>query len=951
MEKLDTLQSLLSTLRRAGDRECLIALEKEDVTRWSCVEVAEKAEQLARGLVELGIQPGEIVPILAHNRPEWVIAALALIGAGATVSPLDTQINREVLEQVLQDSQARFIFTTTEYLNRLGQIERNVQLRPILFDVEPDDERGWQVLLSEQETSLPAVGLDDPAALFYTSGTTGVPKGVPLTHRNLVFQLNSVYETHLLKGSDRVMLPLPMYHVYPFTVGTLTPLAFQLPLILPQSLTGPQVLRALREGAVTIVVGIPRVYRAMYDGIETQITDRGKIVSTLFHAALQASIGLRRRFGWQVGKRLFRPLRAAVGPQLRLLTSGGSALAPELAWKLEGLGWDVGIGYGLTESSPMLTINLPTPNVPKLDSVGLPLPGIELRIDPVVPSEERLTYQSNGRESKEGEILARGTSVFSGYRNRPEANAEAFSGDGWFRTGDLGYRDEAGYLYISGRASTMIVLEGGKNIQPEPLEDIYQQNELIREIGILYEDNRLVAVIVPEIEAVNRLFNGETELAIREAVNERLKVVASYQRIGDYAIAAEPITRTNLGKIRRHILKEQYRRIKEGLVENKGRAVGPLPIEDMSEKDQSLFAQPETRQVWGWLAERYADKRLTPDTSPQLDLGIDSLEWLTLTLQVRDLTGIELDDEAIRQIGTVRDLLQAVQNAAENESSGIPLSIDNVDEILTDEQKKWLAPLPPLLAGLATVSIFLFQVLMRFFFRIKVYGLENLPFEGNFVLTPNHTSMLDGLVVAAALPYTQTRQTAWIAAREIMLANPITRLATRLGQVLPIDRFSGGTGIREIALALAALRQGKNLVLFPEGRVALSDKMLPFREGIGIILDKYPIRVVPVYIQGTREAMPVDASLPKLKPVTITFGQPCESRELDQTGAGESAAARIASVLHDRVAALAEAPQNVQHREQGVAGFSQRLSPVFIIGVITTLIAGLLWFLKRQNKD
>lgn len=909
MELLSTLQSLLTQLSDLGDKECILEMQADGVSRWSCAEVATLARQLAAGLVGAGVQRGDFVPVLAHNRPEWVIAALAVIGAGAAISPLDTQISTSNLEQVLRDSAARFIFTTTNYLNRLRQLNLGIELRPILFDVEPDDPRGWRVLLAESAPPLPQVEPDEPAALFYTSGTTGVPKGVPLTHRNLTFQIGALQAAKLLRADDRVLLPLPMYHVYPFTIGTLTPLAFGLPLILPQALTGPQLVRALNEGDVTIIIGVPRVYRAVYSGIENQIAGRGRIAASLFQTALQTSIWLRQKMGWQIGQTLFRPLRAKLGPKLRLLASGGSALDPELAWTLEGFGWNLAIGYGLTETSPMLTMNLPGDGPPKLASVGPALPGLDLRVEPIAQTEET-SAEANELIPAEGEIQARGVSVFSGYRNLPEQTSQALTADGWFRTGDLGYFDQDGYLYISGRASTLIVLEGGKKIQPEPLEELYQQHEFIREIGILYLDKQLVAVIVPEIEPITRLRNGDVEQAIREAVSDRLKAVASYQRITDYAITEEPLPRTNLGKIRRHLLPSLYTQAKQGLVQSDSAATGPMPIADMAEKDQALLAQPAARQVWELLAQRYPDKRLSPDTSPQLDLGVDSLEWLTLTLEVSERTGVELSDTAIGRISTVRDLLQEVSTT--ESAAATPAKLANPEDLLTAEQKSWLTPPGPLLRALWAILFPIYRLLARLVFQVKAYGLENLPAEGNFVLTPNHSSMLDAPMIAAVLPDRHLRQTHWAGAAEIMLSNPLMRLVSRMAGVLPIERFGGGTGIKNLALALAVLKRGRNVVWFPEGRISTTGTLLPFREGIGLVLEQCPALVVPVYIHGTREAMPPDTAWPRPGRVTVTFGPPCDPHELAQQGQGDNTAARMVQALQERVAALASPQPSTQ---------------------------------------
>jgi long-chain acyl-CoA synthetase len=363
-----------------------------------------------------------------------------------------------------------------------------------------------------------------------------------------------------------------------------------------------------------------------------------------------------------------------------------------------------------------------------------------------------------------------------------------------------------------------------------------------------------------------------------------------------------------LGKIRRHLLPSLYTQAKQGLVQSESASTGPMSIADMSEKDQALLAHPAAREVWELLAGRYPDKRLSPDTSPQLDLGVDSLEWLTLTLEVSERTGVELSDAAIGRISTVRDLLQEVSSAAESEAVA-PAKLANPEELLSEEEKRWLTPPGPLLRALWVVLFPIYRLLARLLFRVKVYGLENLPDSGNFVLTPNHSSMLDAPMLAAVLPDRHLRQTHWAGAAEIMLRNPLMRLVSRMAGVLPIERFGGGTGIKNLALALAVLQRGRNVVWFPEGRISMTGTMLPFREGIGLVLEQCPALVVPVYIQGTREAMPPASVWPKPGQVTVTFGPPCDPRALAQQGQGDNIPARMVQALHERVAALDQQPK------------------------------------------
>jgi long-chain acyl-CoA synthetase len=901
MSELSTLQSLVDSLLELGDQPAVLALRKEGIECWSYAELADPVQQLTCGLAETGVGGGDHVALLAPNRPEWIAACLAVIKAGAVVVPLDVKFGDEELGTVLEDSDARFIFTTTEGAERLEHLGIKAAPRPILLDVGEDDERSWRCLLTDRSVELPQVEPDDPAALFYTSGTTGTAKGVPLTHGNLVFQPNTLLEEDLLTEDDRVLLPLPLHHAYPFVIGMLTPLAAGLPIVIPQSLAGPQLVRALREGEVSLIVGVPQLYDALYSSIEQHSKSDSRIVAALFDAGVSLSTWLRRRTRLRIGKLLMRPLHKQFGPKLRVLASGGAALDPDLAWKLEGLGWQIAIGYGLTETSPLLTLNPPSGS--KLDSPGRPVSGVEVCIDPsAIPDEESGQRSKERRVDepyKEGEILARGPNVFAGYRNLPEETEEVFTEDGWYRTEDLGYFDGDGYLYVTGRASTLIVTESGKNIQPENVEEVYLESPVISETGVLQKDSQLVAVIVPDLGEIRRR-DGEVEEAIRKAVEEQSKRLRSHQRISDYAITRESLEYTQMGDLRRHTLEELYDRAKEG-EEDSDEVAGPISPEEMSEEDRALLENLTARQVWDVLAERYPDERLTPDTSPQLDLGVDSMEWINLSMEIGENTGVELDEEAFDRIDTVRDLLSEVTEqaeAGEEAASGVS-PLEQPEEVLDDEQKRWLEPQGPVMSALAWILFILNWVVMRGLFRLRVEGLEHLPKEGPFVVTPNHASYLDSFALAAALGYRRLRQTYWAGAGAAF-SNPLNRFVSRLAQAVPVEQ----AGASNLAFGAGVLEREKNLIWFPEGQRSSTGELQQFEPGVGMLLNHFRVPVVPVSIRGTHEAMPPGKALLWPKKIVVIFGQPLDVDDLEQQGEGEEPQDRIVRALRDRVAKL-----------------------------------------------
>ncbi|HYE34359.1 AMP-binding protein [Methylocaldum sp.] len=884
---IETLQQFIRQLAGYGGKPAIVAFLKGRTETWSFGKLARSAHRLGIGLSEAELRPGDLVGLFAPNSPEWVMACLAVIEAGMVPVLIDAQMGEEDLRHVLADSEIRWLFTTQRQLARLERIDPQRDLHPILLDGKPDDAHHWQRYGSDAEKTFATVAPEDTSVLFYTSGTTGPPKGVPLSHRNLASNIEAQLDLHLIGEEDRFLVPLPLHHVYAFTVGMVTPFAAGVPIIFPLSLTGPELLRALKEGKATFLVGVPGMYEALFGAIEAQVRQHGRLADRLFHLGLDLATALRRHSEVGIGRRLFAPLHRQFGPELRMMLSGGAMLAPDLAFKLVGLGFDVATGYGLTETSPLLSFNLPDRG--RLDTAGTPLPGVEVRIaEPEPPAEQ-------------GEVLAKGPNVFSGYRNLPDKTREAFTPDGFFRTGDLGYFDD-GYLRLAGRASEMIVLPGGENIRPEHIEEILSQGPHIKEVGVLEKGGRLVALVVPAPAATRE--GGDLEALIRRDIEAQSGQLPSHHRLGDYAITPDPLPRTHLGKLRRHELDKIYEQAKQ-----KGKAaaqeVGPLPIERMAPEDQQVLEEPTARQIWQWLAERFPNVRLTPDANLQLDLGVDSLEWLTLTLEMSAATGVDLDEETISRVQTVRDLLREGSEAGGGMAGEVkdPLARLSQPETLLDaDQLRWIEP-PGTWSSALGVLLFGFdRWLMDRAFQVEAEGLEHLPANGPFVLTPNHVSYLDPMAIAAVLPREQLQRTRWAGYTGVMFRNALMRQASRSTGTLPIDPLRGP--LASLALGVLALRRGDNLVWFAESGRSESGELRSFESGIGLLLRAARVPAVPVRISGSYVALPVGSWVPRFRPIKVRFGPPATADKLEQEGRGERPEQRIAAALHDRVAQL-----------------------------------------------
>lgn len=878
---------VLSALGRHGDRTALRWFAADGEQTLSYAALAQRIEAAVAQLLTHGLAPGGRVLLLAESGLPWAIAALAVLRAGGVLLPLDAHGADDTLQHVLADAAPVLLLTDAGQAPRCAGGAVPVLLIDALAGGEAaaDTAAGsdvYPVAPPPAPGALCALPIDPaaPAVMFYTSGTTGAPKGVPLSHANLLYQLRTVAALDLARPGDRVLLPLPMHHVYPFVIGLLLPLAAGVTLLLPGATTGAQIMQALRDGRASVLIGVPRLYRALLEGIDGRLAALPPLPGRLIRGLRALARRLAPGFGAGVARRVLAPLHRQLAPDLRLLACGGAALEADLDAALTALGWRVAVGYGLTETSPLLALRLPGQCRP--GSGGHVIPGSELRLTLPEAGDEDLPPDA-------GAIEVRGPGVFAGYYHLPQANAQAFTADGWFRTGDLGRLDPDGCLEVLGRASTLIVTESGKNIQPEEVEAVYQAHALIAEAAVLQVDRKLVALLVPEPAAGE---GDAAQVALRAAVAEQAQRLPSYQRVVEFAVTREPLARTALGKLRRHLLAERYRQARAA-------ADGPAPTARLPAADEALLRDPRARAVWDYLAERYPGRALTPDSHVQLDLGLDSLAWLNVGMDVAARSGAQLSEDAIARITTVRDLLREVSLA---DTAPPATLLDDPQAALDAEQRQWLTPPPRWLWPLRALALGVTWLVMRLVFRLRVTGREHLPAQGAFLLAPNHGSYLDAPALAAALGRRALGPLCWAGWTGIMLANPAMRAVSRLARVLPMD--AERRALSSLALGLAALRAGNTLVWFPEGARSTSGALEAFRPGIGLLLEHTDVPVLPVYIEGAYRAWPPQRRWPRAGRITVHFGAPVGAGAL-LAGAGLGAShERAARALREAVAGL-----------------------------------------------
>lgn len=862
-ESLITIRDLVASLLPRGDHPAVLAVRGGEAKPLSYAALGQDALALAGALAARGLGRGDRAILLGAPGPDWITVRLALGALGAVSVAFDETTSDAELAVLVPASKARFAFCDPGFTPRLEAVDRTLVIATL---APAEGLPHWRDWMRGDKAPLPDIAPDDPTMLVATSGTTGRPKAFLLTHANILHNVRALADQRIITASDRALLPLPLHHVYPLAVGVLTPLAVGATVVLPEGVTGPSLVAALKAGRCTVMAAVPRLYAALLSGLMGRIAAQPPPKRLAFRALFALSLFLRRRFGLRIGKRLFGSIHRNLAPDLWLMASGGAAFDAETIWPLEALGWQVLSGWGLAETASILTNN--HKDRARIGSEGFPLPGVELRV-------------AEADAQGVGELQARGPSVFNGYLDDPEANAAVFTADGWFRTGDLGFIDADGYVHIVGRVKEMIVLGGGKNIFPEELEKRFLEEKAIAELALLERNGALVALVVPDEASIAASGTRRIEDAVRVALTTVAQRLPTWQRPAGFAITRRKLPRTRLGKIQRFLLPRLY---EEAL---SGRVTGPA---ELSDEERALIAAPPADALWALLQERFPGKVVSPAQSPQLDLGLDSLGLLALAMEIEARLGIRLGEEELASVGTLADLLRL----ARAREAAAPATGEAAPDLA------WLDPPGRLHRAAAVLLDAANRMLMAAAFRLRSEGRETIP-DGPVIIAVNHLSDLDPLVVAAALPRRVLWRTRWSGDRGRLFGSAAGRFLARAARIFPVDeRRPAAT----LAYGREALARGEALVWFPESWRSPDGTLQRFLPGIGELVRATGATVVPARIFGTFEAMPRTAAWPRPHPVRVVFGSPLAAETLLAGGAD---AAMVAGRIRAAVAALAPA--------------------------------------------
>ena len=556
MKFTDLKDMLNQTGEVYGDRPAYI-FKTEEKGKFRTIthkEFRENINALGTTLIQMGLKDKRIA-LISENRYEWELSYLAVAAGVGVIVPLDKALPDNELESLILRSQVEAIIYSSKYdvIMKTLREKKNTNLKYFIsMDLEENTqgiyaekalvEKGKKLLADGNKTYIDAkIDAEKMGIMLFTSGTTAMSKAVMLSHKNLVTNVMDIIQRFDLTDEDRFLSFLPLHHVFECTVGFLYPISIGGSIAFCEGVK--HMAENIKEFEITAMISVPAVFDIIYRKVMKTIEKKGKLANLekgkkVSQFLLKMKIDLR--------KQLFKEVHESLGPKLKLVVTGGAALDPETEKGFNDLGFDVEQGYGLTETAPVIVAE--TPKCRRLGSIGKKFPSVEVKIDD--PDEEGI-----------GELMAKGPSIMLGYYENEEATKSALESDGWFHTGDLARIDKDGYIYISGRKKSVIVLNNGKNVFPEEIETLLNKVEGIKETFVFEKkeddgDVKVCVEIVYDKELIKELYNIEGEENIKEflwdKVKEVNKLMPKYKYVREMVITEEPLIKTTTLKIKRH---------------------------------------------------------------------------------------------------------------------------------------------------------------------------------------------------------------------------------------------------------------------------------------------------------------------------------------------------------------------------------------------------------------
>lgn len=757
--------------------------------------------------------------VFAENSVEWIYSFFSIWQNKGIAIPVDASSTVDYVAYILNDARPEAIWVSGQTEKTARQAIEKAGVDTVVLRM--DDLSGLAAHAETKETGI-SFEDSDVCVILYTSGTTGFPKGVMLTFKNLLVNIDAISckEVPIFNKNSSTLILLPLHHVMPL-VGTLVaPIFSESQVVLCPTMSGPDIMASLQRGKVTIIVGVPRLWQTLYNGIKKKI-DESALASTLYK--LCEKVG-----SYGFSKKVFASVHKKLGGHLVYCVSGGAALDKEIGNGMKTLGITVLEGYGMTETSPMICFTRPGDVIPGCS--GLPLPCCECKII-------------------DGEMCVKGDNVMKGYYNRPEETAELFDENGYLHTGDLARLDEKGRVYITGRKKEIIVLSNGKNVQPVEIEfKLEKYDQFVKECAVSYYNDKLVAVIVPQDDIAKGKTDAEIEALLKHEVLEPYNNEAmNYKKVMSILVLHGALPRTRLSKIQRFKVLDM---LKNGVSAANTQAEAQILEPDME----------EYRIMRDYVMKEKRLDAVRPTDHLETDLGLDSLDRVSMQEFIEQTFGAEVNADSILSFSTLQALAEHI--AKQKKHTEVAEEVD-WHTLLTNTP----AVLPSKPTALLPISAGLAELFNRLYFRLSVKGKENIPANGPFIIAPNHQSFLDGPVVTSGLSFSTLKDCYFYATEEHVKSKARQSFARQCNVIL-MQRANLKTSIQNMA---QVLRAGKNLIIFPEGRRTNTGEMGQFKKTFAILSKELRVPIVPVRITGAFEALPRQKSLPRPHKITVEY--------------------------------------------------------------------------------
>ncbi|HPS58229.1 MAG TPA: AMP-binding protein [Spirochaetota bacterium] len=783
------------------------------------------AEQRAAFLQSEGFKKGDVIALLAVSNHEWVLTYMAIGMMGGIVLPLDVNLPASQYPVMLKKMKAKAVFISDGYKNRAGGIKT--------YSVAQN-----RSVEKKKKIKVPSMTPDDIASYIFTSGTTGDPKIITLSHRNIFVTGSSTAQRAHMSSKDVMLCLLPLYHVYALDACFAGPFAHGSSFVWQTSLKGPDIMKSLAGNPITIFPAAPLLWEMFMDAIINKVKAESDFKYKLFTFFLEYGTFMRKIGLSPVVNRIFDPVHVLFGRSHRFFVSGGAPLKNKYRKYYRSMGFILVEGYGLSETTG--PICLPDPNHNPIGSVGPATAGNQLKI---------VDFNQDGV----GEICFKGDSVMPGYYKNDEANKKVFDDEGFFHTGDLGKLDKKGNLYITGRIKNVIVLSSGKNVYPEELESYYKQSSAIEEIAVfgLEKDGNehVYAVIVPVLKS-DKSFD-----LIRNEIIRLNKGLPSYKILNDFAISFDKLPVNSARKV-------VYSQVRELLAKG---------VYMEHENDTAVLREiltglsPAENEIIDLLKKKLRTKTIYTRQT-YADFDIDSLGLVDLAAHFEENLGVTIDVEKMKSIQTMDALL--VYLSSLEKGSGSKITDRLFKGKITEKPLLFFNPFLYLWMGLI-------DLLCRFAWKVEVRNPGNLDIKNNIIMA-NHTSFLDLLFIIRAMKIRDIKNTYAIGKKEV----DVIKYVFHGMPVIWIDYAKNTNEVFKRSSDL--LRQNKSIMIFPEGKRTDTGEIQEFKLGAAYLAKNIDREIIPITINGAYDIWPSHKTFPEIftkKRGTITIGKKIKPSE------------------------------------------------------------------------